>query len=154
MRTPGHDRELAAGFLTRADLLSVDSGENSVLMTLADGVDPEVAEIFTRVRVAVCAEKRRSTHCTRAGCAMLPHVCIRREVIHGLPEKLRAAQSVFEHTGGLHGTALFDTKAKLEAVREDVGRHDAVDKLIGAAFLDGRFAARRTHSDAQWTSQF
>jgi FdhD protein len=85
---------------------------------------------------------------------MLPHVCIRREVIHGLPEKLRAAQSVFEHTGGLHGTALFDTKAKLEAVREDVGRHDAVDKLIGAAFLDGRFAARRTHSDAQWTSQF
>jgi len=145
MRTPGHDRELAAGFLftegilkTRADLLSVDSGENSVLLTLAEGVDPGVARNFyTSSSCGVCGKASiDSLHA--AGCAMLLPVHIRREIIHGLPEKLRAAQSVFEHTGGLHGAALFDTEGKLEAVREDVGRHNAVDKLIGAAFLDGR----------------
>lgn len=145
MRTPGHDRELAVGFLftegilkIRADVLAVDTAENSVTLTLADGVDPGAARNFyTTSSCGVCGKASiDSLHAS--GCPMLRHARINSEVIHTLPEKLRAAQSVFDHTGGLHGTALFDTAGNLETVREDVGRHNAVDKLIGAAFLDGR----------------
>ena len=145
MRTPGHDGELALGFLftegilkTRADLLTVECDENTVTLTLADGVDAGVARNFyTTSSCGVCGKASiESLHA--AGCAMLPHAGIAREIIHGLPDKLRAAQSAFEHTGGLHGAALFDTSGNLETVREDVGRHNAVDKLIGAAFLENR----------------
>ena len=145
MRTPGHDRELAAGFLytegilkTLTDVLSIEDGENSVEFKLADGVDPGAARNFyTTSSCGVCGKASiDSLHA--AGCSMLPPVAVSRETIHGLPEKLRAAQSVFEHTGGLHGAALFDTAGNLEAVREDIGRHNAVDKLIGAAFLEER----------------
>ena len=145
MRTPGHDRELAAGFLftegilrAAEEVLSIDSGENSVTLTLAEGVDPGAARNFyTTSSCGVCGKASvDSLHA--AGCVMLPHVQISREAIHALPERLRSSQSVFEHTGGLHGAALFDTEGNLEMVREDVGRHNAVDKLIGAAFLAGR----------------
>jgi FdhD protein len=144
MRTPGHDGELAAGFLftegilkTRTDVLGIECGENNVSVALAEGVDAGVSRNFyTTSSCGVCGKASiESLHA--AGCAMLPFVHIDREVIHGLPEKLRATQSVFDHTGGLHGAALFDTSGNLEIVREDVGRHNAVDKLIGAAFLDG-----------------
>lgn len=145
MRTPGHDCELAAGFLfgegvlkTRSDLLAIDSDENSVTLKLADGVDPGAARNFyTTSSCGVCGKASvESLHA--AGCAMLPHMRVDRDVVHRLPEALRVTQSAFEHTGGLHGAALFDASGKLEIVREDVGRHNAVDKLIGAAFLDGR----------------
>jgi FdhD protein len=145
MRTPGHDCELAAGFLftegilkTRADVVAIDSGENSVELVLADGVDPGLARNFyTTSSCGVCG--KASVDSLRAhGCTMLPYMLLNRELIHGLPEKLRAAQSAFDHTGGLHGAALFDTGGNLEIVREDVGRHNAVDKLIGSAFLDDR----------------
>jgi FdhD protein len=145
MRTPGHDRELAAGFLftegilkTPADVLSIDSSENTVELTLAEGVDPGTARNFyTTSSCGICG-KASVDSLEAAGCSTLSHAEVRREIIHGLPEKLRSAQSVFEHTGGLHGAALFDTSGNLECVREDVGRHNAVDKLIGAAFLNGR----------------
>ena len=145
MRTPGHDGELAAGFLftegilkTRADVLAVDCRENSVTLTLAEGVDTGVSRNFyTTSSCGVCGKASiESLHA--AGCSMLPHTSITREVIHALPKKLRAAQSAFEHTGGLHGAALFNASGNLEIVREDVGRHNAVDKLIGAALLDNR----------------
>jgi len=150
MRTPGHDRELAAGFMFTegilkipSDVIAIESGENSVTLTLADGVDPGTARNFyTTSSCGVCGKASiDSLHAS--GCTMLREARVSREVIHGLPEKLRAAQSVFEHTGGLHGAALFDTGGNLEIVREDVGRHNAVDKLIGAEFLGGRLPLDR-----------
>ena len=145
MRTPGHDHELAAGFLftegilkDRADVLAIEDGENSVNLTVAEGVEIGAARNFyTSSSCGVCGKASiESLHA--AGCRMLPRCQVARMVIHGLPEKLRAAQSVFDHTGGLHGAALFDLAGNLQMVREDVGRHNAVDKLVGAAFLDGR----------------
>jgi FdhD protein len=148
MRTPGHDRELAAGFLfsegilkSRADLLAVESTENSVSLTLAEGVETGAARNFyTTSSCGVCGKASiDSLHA--AGCSMLPmlpHVRIARATIHGLSGKLRAAQSTFDHTGGLHGAGLFTASGDLEIVREDVGRHNAVDKLIGAAYLEGK----------------
>jgi FdhD protein len=145
MRTPGHDGELAAGFLFTEgilksfhDLRATDFGENNVELTLADGVDAGASRNFyTTSSCGVCGKASvEALHA--AGCAMLPHVSVSPEVIHGLPEKLRAVQAAFDHTGGLHGAGLFDVSGKLELVREDVGRHNAVDKLIGAAFLEDR----------------
>lgn len=145
MRTPGHDCELTAGFLftegilkTRADVMAIDSRENNVELRLAEDVDPGSARNFyTTSSCGVCGKASiESLHAS--GCTMLPHVYLSRAVVHSLPERLRAAQSVFNHTGGLHGAALFDVDGNLEIVREDVGRHNAVDKLIGAAFLEDR----------------
>lgn len=147
MRTPGHDGELAAGFLfaegvlkTRSDLKSVECEENVVSITLADGIDAGAARNFyTTSSCGVCG-KASIESLYAAGCERLPRgmMSIAPEIIHRFPETLRATQSVFERTGGLHGAALFDISGKLEMVREDVGRHNAVDKLIGAAFLEGR----------------
>ena len=143
MRTPGNDAELAAGFLftegilrARADVTAIDCGENTVNLTLAEGVDPGTSRNFyTTSSCGVCGKASiESLHAT--GCAMIRSTtAVDREVIHRLPETLRASQSAFEHTGGLHGAALFDQQGNLEMTREDVGRHNAVDKLIGAAFL-------------------
>jgi FdhD protein len=92
-----------------------------------------------------------SSSCGVCGKASLEavRVCVRQrlpegrplidaEVIHRLPESLRAAQTVFDRTGGLHAAALFDARGQLLCLREDVGRHNALDKLIGAQFLAGR----------------
>ena len=145
MRTPGNDGELAArvpihrrNLAKRGDVLAVECGENRVSLTLADGVDTGVARNFyTTSSCGVCGKASiESLHA--AGCSMLSPVAVSRDVIHGLPAKLRATQAAFEHTGGLHGAGLFDTAGNLQMVREDVGRHNAVDKLIGAAFLEDR----------------
>jgi FdhD protein len=74
------------------------------------------------------------------GCTALPvnDALIEVGLIHGLPKILREGQPVFERTGGLHAAGLFDSEGRLLSLREDVGRHNAVDKLIGAEFLAGR----------------
>jgi FdhD protein len=74
------------------------------------------------------------------GCPMLPRdgLLVSTDVIHALPEALRKQQAVFERTGGLHAAALFDAAGNLTSLREDVGRHNAVDKLIGTEMLAGR----------------
>ena len=150
MRTPGHDAELAAGFLlaegilaTREQIRNIDWRNNSVSVRLAEGVEMDFARLerhfYTTSSCGVCG--KASIEALRIqGCPMLPNdsVTIASQVIHSLPETLREDQRVFDRTGGLHGAALFDTTGSLLLSREDVGRHNAVDKVIGAEFLAGR----------------
>ena len=150
MRTPGHDRELAAGFLFAEGLLrSADQvaaisqpGRNSVHVELQPGAEVDVARLdrnfYMTSSCGVCG-KASLEALEMAGCPMLPAEApsIGSDVIHRLPATLRDAQAVFEQTGGLHAAALFDFEGRLVAVREDVGRHNALDKLVGSEFLRG-----------------
>jgi FdhD protein len=156
MRTPGHDADLAVGFLvsegllTLADLagLAVEEGdpadvaapENELLVRIRRPFDP--AAVPARAFVA-------SASCGICGKASLDDVTVRCDplpsgprvdaaVIATLPDGLRAGQVVFAQTGGLHAAGLFDREGRLLAVREDVGRHNALDKLVGAAALAGQ----------------
>ena len=156
MRTPGHDRELAAGFLFGEGILehpgqiaSIDaaSKRNEVVIRLKRGQRP--ANLKTSRRnfymtssCGVCG--KASIDAVRAqGCGLLPlDFTVPAVVIRSLPGKLRAAQPTFDQTGGLHAAGLFDQAGDLLSVFEDVGRHNAVDKLIGAEFLAGRVPLR------------
>jgi FdhD protein len=153
MRTPGHDRELAAGFLVtegivrrREDVLDLvhcrnDGGrpeENILDVLLAPGAPVDLARltrhVFTSSSCGICS--KASIDAVRMqflaiGTALRPT----RAMLAGLPDKLRAAQSAFEATGGLHASALFDAAGNLQVVREDVGRHNALDKVVGHAFF-------------------
>ena len=150
MRTPGHDDELAAGFLftegilrSGADIGKIECGENTVVVTPSAGarLDPDLADrhFYMTSSCGVCG-KASMDAITASGCTTLagdaPRVAA--SVIQGLPAKLRPTQQVFERTGGLHAAALFDPQGNLICVREDIGRHNAVDKLVGRAVLDGK----------------
>jgi FdhD protein len=151
MRTPGHDLHLAAGFLFGEGLLespqqivsSSRPSRNSIDIHLKPGtaVDLERLErnFYMSSSCGVCG-KASLEALELAGCPMLPKEAptLSAEMIYSLPETLRQSQSVFEQTGGLHAAALFDFTGRLQAIREDVGRHNALDKLIGAEFLAGR----------------
>jgi FdhD protein len=159
MRTPGADFELAAGFLyaegivrQRQEIASLsycedpeldeDKRYNIVNVELQDGALPELKNLerhfYTTSACGVCG--KASLDALRIqGCSPLPPgPQVEPRVLLGLPAKLRAGQSVFASTGGLHAAALFDAEGRLLAIREDVGRHNAVDKLVGAALLEGR----------------
>ena len=155
MRTPGHDRELAAGFLAtegllhrREEVLDLvycrrDGGapDGNVLdVILAPGVVPDLARltrhVFTSSSCGICSKAS-----IEAVQAQFPPIAAplrpERAVLVSLPERLRAAQPTFERTGGLHASALFDATGGLRVVREDVGRHNALDKVAGHALLAG-----------------
>jgi FdhD protein len=159
MRTPGADFELAAGFcLTEgvvagaADLAQVaycveGKGEqhyNVVTVALRHPVDL-VGHRRNFVANASCGLCGKTTldqvETTYAPVAAGPRVT--RSVLVRLPERLRAAQAVFDATGGLHAAALFDADGRLLALREDVGRHNALDKLVGQALLGGELPLAR-----------
>jgi FdhD protein len=152
MRTPGHDRELAVGFLFTEGILEApgqvatveDWGAGNVVrVELEPGVEVDLARLerhfYTTSSCGVCG--KASLDAVRVSPRAAPiagRPLVDAEVIHKLPDSLRAAQGVFDRTGGLHASALFEPDGRLVELREDVGRHNALDKLIGAAFLDGR----------------
>jgi len=151
MRTPGHDLELAVGFLFTEGIIVAPEQVTGVRACGAGNVarvdlSPGIAVDLSRLERNFYA----ASSCGICGKASLKAVrvepryktmrdwpIVEATVIHRLPETLRGAQAVFERTGGLHAAALFDANGNLLSLREDVGRHNALDKLIGAAFLAG-----------------
>lgn len=147
MRTPGHDEELAAGFLVTEgivssvrDLRKIEPrpDENRVLVFLADGMEVDLRRL-TRHMFA-------GSSCGLCGKATLDAIFshfppIERScelpdsVLLAAPEKLRAAQATFHTTGGLHAAGIFSASGELLVIREDIGRHNATDKVIGHALL-------------------
>lgn len=153
MRTPGSDVELAQGFLLtegvigrRADVSTVrycrgsaDDGPNTynVLdVALAAGVRPPAVtrNFYATSSCGVCGKASlEAVQLTSRHCPGDDPATVRAQTLTALPRRLRSAQRVFASTGGLHGAALFDADGTMLAVREDIGRHNAVDKVIGWA---------------------
>src|SRR5579864_7161806 len=161
LRTPGDDEELVAGFLFTEGILS--RREHLVELRLPSNGDPERnlvrVTLASKVRLKAGSAARRFSAgsacgvCGKASIEQLRRRGLRRpeaatlfdpEVLCQLPEKLRAAQPVFGRTGGLHAAALFNADGELLALREDIGRHNAVDKVIGAEFLADRIPLRES----------
>ena len=158
MRTPGDDFELAAGFLfTEGIVKSADqinqirhcgvSAKDGLRNTVRVDLRPDVQvdfkklerHFYTSSSCGVCG--KTSIEALQTGVCRLPESAspiFAPGTIHRLPEILLDRQNVFNHTGGLHAAALFSTAGEIEILREDVGRHNAVDKLIGAQFLAGK----------------
>ncbi|MDQ3866332.1 MAG: formate dehydrogenase accessory sulfurtransferase FdhD [Actinomycetota bacterium] len=143
MRTPGHDEELALGFLLTEGLrptaasLPEDLAANTVDVTVA-GFDPERLKrsFYTTSSCGVCGKGALEAVAVEAA-RVTSALRMRVETVAALPDRLRAAQRTFAATGGLHATGLFEPDGELLAVREDVGRHNAMDKVLGWAFSEG-----------------
>lgn len=156
MRTPGHDRELAAGFLlsegvisSHRDLFEIstcpssspEGGAVDVILRQPDKVDMTALtrHVFTSSSCGVCGKASIDSAMKTHPPLEPPAAAVTdATVLFSLPEKQRAAQPVFGETGGLHASALFDFNGQLLMTREDVGRHNALDKVTGAALLDDR----------------
>ena len=143
MRTPGHDEELALGFLLsegvrpRAAFLPDDLAANAVDVAV-DGFDAEPLRrnFYTSSSCGVCGKGALEAVAVEAP-RVESDLSVPAALVSELPERLRAAQPTFAATGGLHATGLFSAAGDLLCVREDVGRHNAFDKVVGRAFLDG-----------------
>lgn len=152
MRTPGADFELAAGFLfsegviaSAEDVVSIrycvegPQEYNAVNVVLAEGAafDPDALRrnVYTTSSCGVCGKASIEAVMGSACARIESDVLLAPEVLLALPEKLRAGQAVFARTGGLHAAALFTPEGQPVRLREDVGRHNAMDKLVGAALL-------------------
>ncbi|ELS50933.1 putative protein FdhD like protein [Streptomyces viridochromogenes Tue57] len=167
MRTPGDDFALAAGFLVSEGVVgraeevativycagATQDGLNTynvVDVRLATGVPvPDITlerNVYTTSSCGLCG--KASLHAVRTTArwpiADTPPVRVTPDLLAALPDRLRAAQRVFERTGGLHAAGLFSPEGELLDLREDVGRHNAVDKLIGRAFQSGRLPLSRS----------
>jgi FdhD protein len=157
MRTPGADFELAAGFLHGEGLISSADDIEKISYCVDAEVDAEQRynivnvelrgddhdlrplerHFYTTSACGVCGKESLEQLELRGGRVIPPGPEIAAETIYSLPEKLREAQGLFEATGGLHAAALFEAEGDLLALREDVGRHNATDKLVGWALLEG-----------------
>jgi FdhD protein len=152
MRTPGEDEELAVGFLAGEGLIGAP--EDVVSAGPTEDLAANVVEVRTRAGLRRDPEGERrfylSSSCGVCGKGALEFVAqaappspssepLTEAVVLAVPEAARRAQRAFDRTGGLHATALFDATGALLVVREDVGRHNAMDKAIGSMLLSGRF---------------
>jgi FdhD protein len=151
MRTPGHEPELAVGFLRTEGLIDGDevvSTEGGDPAALNQPDDTIVVRLSRPFDVSAVAERHfvATASCGICGKASIDEIAMRcellpdgpvvsRTVILALPDLLRAAQRAFDQTGGLHAAALFSPRGELIEIREDVGRHNAVDKLVGSQLL-------------------
>jgi FdhD protein len=152
MRTPGNDDELAVGFLFTEGLIheagevtatrghgskSREGGCNVVQVVLSKPFDGSALKrnFFATSSCGVCGKATLDQIAVRCP-PVEPGPAVARSALVGLPATLRGGQTVFERTGGLHAAGLFDAQGRLLLLREDVGRHNAVDKLIGRALLD------------------
>lgn len=156
MRTPGHDFELAVGFLFAEGLLagapvrevrycatgSAVETEFNVVSVDTGGSAPEPTPRLTAITSAcgVCGSSSIEHLLDRLR-PVIPTVSFAPEVLAAVPERVRVAQRLFAATGGLHAAAAFDAEGDVALVREDVGRHNAVDKVVGRLLLDGRLPA-------------
>ena len=159
MRTPGEDFDLAAGFLysegvikNREDIAKIsycidreidgEQQQNIVNVTLNSELNPNLKTLerhfFTTSACGVCGKVSIESLQIKGFSAIPLGLEVSTEIIYSLPDKLNTAQRVFKSTGGLHAVGLFDTQGKLLKLREDVGRHNALDKLIGSEFLAGQ----------------
>ncbi|HTH18811.1 MAG TPA: formate dehydrogenase accessory sulfurtransferase FdhD [Candidatus Udaeobacter sp.] len=147
MRTPGHDDELAAGFLLSEGIVRA----RDQIASVSIGGDNRVVVETSGVKLRVNSTKRFGTISSSCGlCGKTSIDAIRQtfpairsadiridlETLLSLPERLREAQSDFARTGGIHAAGIFGVDGKLKIAREDIGRHNAVDKAVGRAFLD------------------
>lgn len=163
MRSPGHDFELAAGFLLAEGIVggagdiwriaycedSTDDGaENIVEVHLKPGIgiDPERfrRHVYTSSSCGVCGKESIEALRRLGGKAPVGNLVVERRTIQSLPEKLLSSQDVFSSTGGLHACGVFSRHGELELVREDVGRHNAVDKAVGRLLLVDALPASST----------
>ena len=166
MRTPGADFDLAAGFLVSEGVISrkeelvtmrycpgKDEDEmnrfNVLDLQLASGVaapsDDVARAFFTTSSCGVCGKASLAAVRTRSNFEVRSDdLRVTDAMLATLPERLRGVQKVFEKTGGLHAAALFSAEGELLVVREDVGRHNAVDKVMGWALREGRLPLRQT----------
>lgn len=156
MRTPGNDEELTLGFLFnegiingRSDIEDVASrGCNRVAAVLKNEIEIDAESIdrhsFVNSSCGVCGKKSISAVMERGRFKIESAVSINRTIISSLPDALRCQQPDFESTGGIHASALFDLEGKLIALREDVGRHNALDKLIGSQMMMDRLPLSNT----------
>jgi len=159
MRTPGADFELAVGFLFAEGIVAgrddvrritycadadadVDQRYNIVNVELAGRAAPDLRSLerhfFTTSACGVCGKATLDALEERGCTPRTGGPTVTAEVLYALPAPLRSAQGLFDATGGLHAAALFSPGGELRAVREDVGRHNALDKLVGWAVLQGR----------------
>ncbi len=152
MRTPGHDRELAAGFLLTEriihqpkDLIDIAtcraslSPENTVDVFLASGVEVDFARltrhVFATSSCGLCG--KASIEAVKQNFPQVnSDLSVAAATLARLPGRMRAAQQTFAQTGGLHAAAIFDSRGKLIVLREDIGRHNAVDKVVGFGLLE------------------
>ena len=149
MRSPGHDDELAAGFLLSEAIVR---DRDQIVSILPASDNRVIVELASEVKVKLNSTKRFGTISSSCGlCGKTSIEAIRQnfpairatdlridiETLVSLPDKLRKAQGDFARTGGIHAAGIFDAKGELKIAREDIGRHNALDKVIGRAFLDG-----------------